>query len=112
MDGSKRTRESYDEIATAFLASVPSRDRAHAHMDRFEAALPERGLILDVGAGPGYDAAELHRRGLPAIALDYSAAMLRVAVPPLVFLLERNRARRGAAASGDDDPRRIQPASG
>ncbi len=46
-------------------------------LDRFASSLPAGTLVLDLGAGPGFDSAELRARGLEAICVDLSLGMLR-----------------------------------
>ena len=74
-----RTRAAYDAIAPAYLKGAADRRRLRSRMESFAAQLSERGPLLDLGAGPGWDAAELVGLGAQVIALDFSAAMLRVA---------------------------------
>ncbi len=76
---SARTRRTYDEIAPEFLARSLDRTQLAQEHDRFAARLPPGALVLDVGAGPGVDSAELRRRGLRVVSVDLSLGMLRVA---------------------------------
>jgi len=71
------TRATYDTIPRAFLANTRDRSRGAADLDAFAAALPVGGLALDLGCGPGCDAAELRSRGLRVVDMDLSLAMLR-----------------------------------
>jgi ubiquinone/menaquinone biosynthesis C-methylase UbiE len=71
------TRRSYDVIAPEFLARTRDRSKTSHWLDAFASALPPNALVLDVGGGPGFDAAELRQRGLRAVTLDYSMGMLR-----------------------------------
>jgi SAM-dependent methyltransferase len=73
----ERTRATYDAIAERFLERTRDRSGFADQFDRFAAHVGPGGLVLDVGAGPGGDAAELRRRGLRAVALDLSLGMLR-----------------------------------
>lgn len=74
----RRTVATYDEIAAAYREKW--RDRTV--MERALAAFVERvrsgGLVLDVGCGPGFDAALLQAEGLRAVALDLSRGMVMV----------------------------------
>jgi len=72
-----RTRATYDAIADRFLERSRDRSSMHAKLDRFAAALPPAALVLDVGAGPGFDSMQLRARGLRAIVVDLSIGMLR-----------------------------------
>lgn len=71
------TRRTYDGIGAQFLENTRDRSAIEPWLDRFVSALPRGSIVLDVGAGPGVDAAELRRRGLVAIGLDFSLGMLR-----------------------------------
>jgi ubiquinone/menaquinone biosynthesis C-methylase UbiE len=72
-----RTRATYDAIAEDFRDRTSGRSWQAALFDRFAARVGSGGLVLDVGAGPGADSAELRCRGLRVIALDLSLGMLR-----------------------------------
>lgn len=74
---SHRTRRTYDRIAPAFLANTRDRFPMQAALDGFRARLAAGALVLDVGAGPGADSAELRARGLRAVAVDLSLGMLK-----------------------------------
>jgi ubiquinone/menaquinone biosynthesis C-methylase UbiE len=74
---STRTRRSYDEIAARFLERTRDRAPLCEVLDRFAARVGRGSLVLDVGAGPGSDSAELRERGLRVISLDLSLGMLR-----------------------------------
>jgi len=78
MTGRRRTtHDTYDRVAEAFLANTRDRSRTASLLDGFAARLPPAARVVDLGAGPGCDAAELRARGLDAIALDLSMGMLR-----------------------------------
>ena len=53
------------------------RSSIHAWLDRFAALLPVGASVLDLGAGPGVDSAELRQRGLRAVSVDLSLGMSR-----------------------------------
>lgn len=74
---SARTRKSYDEIAAHFLERAQDRAPLREVLDRFAARVGRGALVLDVGAGPGTDSAELRQRGLRVISVDLSLGMLR-----------------------------------
>jgi ubiquinone/menaquinone biosynthesis C-methylase UbiE len=76
-DPAARTRATYDAIADDFRDRTSGRSSQAEFFDRFAARVGPGGLVLDVGAGPGADAAELRRRGLRVIAIDLSLGMLR-----------------------------------
>jgi len=79
-DPVSRTRDTYDAIAAEFLRNTRDRSEMRGWLDRFAASLPAGVLVLDLGAGPGCDSAELRKRGLEAVSVDLSLGMLRVGV--------------------------------
>lgn len=79
-DPTSRNRASYDAIAERFRERTRDRSRQAELLDRFAARVGSGALVLDVGAGPGFDSAELRRRGLRVISLDLSLGMLRSAL--------------------------------
>lgn len=79
-DRIRRTRQTYDEIAARFLENTRDRSCVSFWLERFAESVGRGARVLDLGAGPGCDAAELRRRGLRAIALDLSLGMLRAGV--------------------------------
>ena len=72
-----RTRETYDKVAARFLENTRDRSPIAFWLVRFAQRLAPGALVLDLGAGPGFDSAELRRLGLRAISLDLSLGMLR-----------------------------------
>jgi SAM-dependent methyltransferase len=79
-DPVSRTRDTYDAIGSEFLENSRDRSVMRAWLDRFASSLPAAALVLDLGAGPGFDSAELRTRGLEAICVDLSLGMLRAGV--------------------------------
>jgi len=79
-DSLSKTRDTYDQIAAAFLANTRDRSEICGWFDRFASALSAGALVLDLGAGPGLDAAEFQRRGLEPVCVDLSLGMLRAGV--------------------------------
>lgn len=73
----RQTRSSYEAIADAYLERHRDRSRVAPYADRFAAMLRPRDLVLDVGCGPGVDAAILRERGLRVVGVDVSRAMVR-----------------------------------
>ena len=71
-----RTRRTYDAVAADFLARTRDRSPMREALDRFAAHLERGALVLDIGAGPGTDSAQLRTRGLRVISLDLSFGML------------------------------------
>jgi SAM-dependent methyltransferase len=72
-----RTRESYDKVAGRFLENTRDRSAVAPWLRRFAEQIDPGATVLDLGAGPGFDSAELQRLGLCAISLDLSLGMLR-----------------------------------
>jgi SAM-dependent methyltransferase len=70
-------RQSYDRIAPRFVERWRDRTMLYPRFDHFTAALPPHALVLDLGAGPCLDSAELRGRGLAVVSVDSSAQMLR-----------------------------------
>jgi SAM-dependent methyltransferase len=79
-DPVSRTRDTYDAIAAEFLRNTRDRSEMRGWLDRFASLLPAGALVLDLGAGPGFDSAELRKRGFEAVSVDLSLGMLRAAV--------------------------------
>lgn len=80
-DGSSpapRTRATYDRIAEAFLARTRDRTAIVHALEPFVHEVPPRGLVLDLGCGPGCDVALLRGRGLRVVGADLSEGMLRI----------------------------------
>lgn len=71
-----RTRRTYDKIAGRFLENTRDRSVVSLWLGRFAEHLGAGATVLDLGAGPGCDSAELRRLGLRAISLDLSLGML------------------------------------
>jgi ubiquinone/menaquinone biosynthesis C-methylase UbiE len=73
----RTTRQTYDRIAGRFLERTRDRTRMRDAFDRFAAHFDASAWVLDIGAGPGADAAALRARGLRVVAVDLSLGMLR-----------------------------------
>jgi len=73
-------RDSYDSAADAYahhLASELDRKPLDRHLlDRFAEETRGRGLVADIGCGPGHVARYLHDRGVSVIGIDLSSAMI------------------------------------
>jgi SAM-dependent methyltransferase len=106
VSSAQRTRvneQSYERLAPHFLERNRDRSILRPWMERFKHALPTAGAVLDLGAGPCLDAAELGALGLHAIALDRSRAMLNAAadsihVPRVMGDIRQLPFRRGCFA--------------
>ena len=79
-DPVSKTRDTYDAVAAEFLQNTRDRSVICGWLDRFASSLPAGTLVLDLGAGPGFDSAELRERGFEAISVDLSLGMLRAGV--------------------------------
>ena len=73
------TRATYDDIAEAYAARNAPNVGARDWLDELAAAVPSGGVVVDVGCGPGADAALLRAAGHRAIGLDLSSSMLGLA---------------------------------
>jgi SAM-dependent methyltransferase len=78
MDAARRLQLSYDRVAAQFFARNRDRSALIKWMHRFCAALPHEGGVLDLGAGPCHDSAELRKLGRYVVSLDRSRQMLSV----------------------------------
>jgi SAM-dependent methyltransferase len=72
------TSATYDQIATDYAARSPGAapDTLATIRQRFAALLAPGARVLDVGCGPGWEAARLRALGLRAYGLDRSRGML------------------------------------
>jgi SAM-dependent methyltransferase len=99
-DPTTRTRETYDRIGARFLENARDRSAFGPWFDRLAAGLPAGATVLDLGSGPGMDSAELRRRGLRAIGLDFSIGMLRAGAAEFPGPRIQGDARRLPVAGG------------
>ncbi len=76
-------RESYDSAAQAYaehLATELDHKPLDRHLlNRFAESMRGRGLVADLGCGPGHVAAYLHGQGVEILGLDFSPGMVHVA---------------------------------
>lgn len=76
-------RQSYDSAAQAYaehLAAELDHKPLDRHLlNRFAESVRGRGLVADLGCGPGHVAAYLHGQGVEILGLDLSPGMIRVA---------------------------------
>ena len=75
-DRAERTRASYDRLALRYREKRRDRSSMAAFVDALASRLAPGALLLDVGCGPGFDAAEFRSRGYRVIGLDRSWGML------------------------------------
>ncbi|MER6298742.1 class I SAM-dependent methyltransferase [Kitasatospora sp. NPDC001539] len=81
----------YRRAFELFLAGTDEKPRTHARLSEIAAALPQRRVLLDLGAGEGRTTAHLARSFDRVIAVEPSAAMrekLRAACPEALVLPE------------------------
>src|SRR5262245_9041671 len=76
-------RDSYDSAAAAYAQHLAS-ELAHKPLDRhllnrFAEEMRGRGLVADIGCGPGHVARYLHDRGVTIVGIDLSPAMIECA---------------------------------
>ena len=76
MDRAQQNQGSYDQVAAEYLERSRDRSLLRPWMRRFRERLPANGLVLDLGAGPCLDSAELRTLGLRVISVDRSRRML------------------------------------
>ena len=76
-------RESYDSAAEAYaehLATELTSKPLDRHLlNRFAEETRGRGLVADLGCGPGHVARYLHEQGVTVVGIDLSPEMVRVA---------------------------------
>ena len=82
---SARTTATYDEIAPIYYEKWHDRSAIEEHLRRFVGMLRAYNLtalpVVDVGCGPGFDAAYFRGTGLRTIGLDLSPAMMAAGRP-------------------------------
>ncbi len=76
-------RESYDSAAAAYAEHL-SGELEHKPLDRhllnrFAEETRGRGMVADLGCGPGHVARYLHQQGVAIVGIDCSAKMVAVA---------------------------------
>ena len=74
-----RTRHTYDQVAREYDETVPEAVELESLLVPFEARLPRESRLLDLGCGPGRDAAWFGARGHSVVGADLSVGQLRVA---------------------------------
>jgi len=102
-------RDSYDSAAEAYAEHVAS-ELTHKPLDRhllnrFAEDTRGRGMVADVGCGPGHVARYLYEQGVTMFGIDLSPAMIRCAVrlnPGLAFHVGdmRNLELRSSSLAG------------
>lgn len=84
--GMRETRETYDAVADEYASRHVDRTGIMDQFDRFCDRLDD-GPVLDVGCGPGWETAELARRGYRTLGIDVSRELLRHAYTHLEDVL-------------------------
>lgn len=78
---SSRIEASYDRIAKFyaehFFDELRRKPFDRELLDRFAEALRGRGMVCDIGCGPGHVARHLHEAGLDVCGIDLSAEMVK-----------------------------------
>jgi ubiquinone/menaquinone biosynthesis C-methylase UbiE len=94
LDGTAIVRAGYDAMGDAYLRWRAHDDPGWRFLDRMDAELAARSLVLDLGCGPGVPAAALAPRHRVA-GVDISSAQLRIArrTAPAAMLVQGNAAR-------------------
>jgi SAM-dependent methyltransferase len=99
-------RESYDSAAAAYaehLSDELVRKPLDRHLlNRFSEETRGRGLVADLGCGPGHVARYLSQQGVTVFGIDFSAKMVAVArslYPDLDFRVEDMRRLSASDAS-------------
>src|SRR5262245_24051274 len=82
-DSDDATREGYDEVADEYVRRI-SGELAQKPLDRhllnrFAEDMRGRGLVADIGCGPGHVARYLQDQGVDVLGIDLSPVMVRSA---------------------------------
>jgi SAM-dependent methyltransferase len=76
-------RDSYDSAADAYAehlaTELAQKPLDRNLLDRFAEEVRSRGLVADLGCGPGHVARHLHEQGVTVVGIDLSPGMVRVA---------------------------------
>lgn len=76
-------RESYDAAASAYaqqlFGELDGKPLDRHLLNRFAEAIRGKGIIADLGCGPGQIARYLHDAGVEVVGVDLSPAMIRIA---------------------------------
>ena len=75
-----RTRESYDELAATYaeriFGELAGKPLDRHLLNRFAEDVRRRGLVADVGCGPGHVARYLHEHGVRMLGIDLAPRMI------------------------------------
>ncbi len=75
-DAVRLTATAYEADVSAFIELNADRTVIAPMLDRLVGELDRGDLVTDLGCGPGWETAELQRRGFRVIGVDISSAML------------------------------------
>ncbi len=79
LNADPKTIAVYNQKAQDYATHFDTGTKPGAHLQRFMAALPEGGRVLDLGCGPARSARHMLDAGFDVDAVDASEAMVRVA---------------------------------
>jgi SAM-dependent methyltransferase len=84
-DWQDEVRDTYDRVAGEYAARIfdelAGKPLDRALLDRFADETRRRGLVCDLGCGPGQVARYLHERGVEVVGVDLSPGMVEEARP-------------------------------
>jgi SAM-dependent methyltransferase len=84
-DIARATTSTYEQIASVYYEKWRDRSAIEQHLARFVDMMGAYGLttmpVIDVGCGPGFDAAFFRRAGLRTVGVDLSMAMMKAGRP-------------------------------
>jgi SAM-dependent methyltransferase len=79
-EDASRTRESYDALAATYteriFAELAGKPLDRHLLNRFAEAVRGRGLVADLGCGPGHVARYLHEQGVRMLGIDLAPRMI------------------------------------
>ncbi|MEO8381443.1 MAG: methyltransferase domain-containing protein [Acidobacteriota bacterium] len=80
-DSRESIRTSYDSVAAAYaehlFTELAQKPLDRHLLNRFAEEVRERGLVADLGCGPGHVARYLHEQGVRTLGVDLSPEMVR-----------------------------------
>jgi [ribosomal protein S5]-alanine N-acetyltransferase len=100
-DPVERTRSAYDRLAADY-GRADARDFTAAARREFTEGLPPGAVILDLGCGPGRDAAPFGAAGFRVVGIDLSEAMARRALTSGASIVVGDARRIPLATSSAD----------
>ncbi|MFI5327009.1 MAG: class I SAM-dependent methyltransferase [Candidatus Rokuibacteriota bacterium] len=79
-EDASRVRESYDELAATYterlFAELAGKPLDRHLLNRFAEDVRDRGLVADLGCGPGHVARYLHEQGVRMLGIDLAPRMI------------------------------------